>query len=169
MKQLRGFTVVELMVAVAIIGVLAKLVIPAFFSEGRKGKARSEVSAMFAELATKEQQYRLDQPSYLSAPACPLAPSINGQAATSCVTTGGPWQALRVMLPETNLYCSYTITAGAAGTTPAPPAPFNIPPDVHGMSWFYITATCDMDTTSTNSQYFIASWDSKIRAANEGG
>lgn len=169
MKQLRGFTVVELMVAVAIIGVLAKLVIPAFFSEGRKGKARSEVSAMFAELETKEQQYRLDQPSYLATAACPAAPSINGQAAASCVATGGPWQVLRVMLPETTLYCSYEITAGAAGTTPAPPAPFNIPPDVHGMSWYYIIATCDMDTTATNSQYFTASWDTKIRSVSEGG
>jgi type IV pilus assembly protein PilE len=169
MQQPRGFTLIELMIAVAVIGILAWIAIPAFFSESKRGKARSEVAAMFAELQTKESQYRLDNTSYLSAVACPAAPNINGQIASSCNAAGGPWRDLRVQLPESTLYCSYTITAGAAGTTPAPPSPFNIAPDVHGMSWYYITAECDMDASATNAQYFTCSWDTKILSAHEGG
>jgi prepilin-type N-terminal cleavage/methylation domain-containing protein len=169
MRSQRGFSIVELMIAVAIVGVLAKLALPMFFSESRKSKARSEVSAMFVELATKEQQYRLDNAGYLAAVACPSAPSPTGQSAASCTASGGPWFDMRVLLPDDPLYCSYEITAGDAGTTPSPPAPFAITPDVQGLSWYYIIATCNMDDSSTaTSAYFTSSWDTKVRSSNEG-
>ena len=168
MRQ-RGFTIVELMVAVAILGVLAKLVIPAFSTESRKGKARSEVSAMFAELQTKEQQYKLDHASFVEAAACPATPSTNPQDATGCIASGQPWADLRVILPETTLMCSYQIVAGDADSTPAPPAPFDSYTVTSGKSWFYLLATCDTDGDSTtNSTYFASSWDTRIRSANEG-
>jgi prepilin-type N-terminal cleavage/methylation domain-containing protein len=170
-KRHNGFTIVELMVTVAVIGILIRLVVPMFFTEGRKGKARSEVSSMFAEIATKEQQYRLDQPSYLGNNTyCPSAPSAKGQSMLSCIATGGEWSLLRIELPETEMFCAYLINAGDAGTTPAIPAPFStVAPDVHGMSWYYIIAKCDMDSDATgNSEYFTASWDTRIRSSNEG-
>lgn len=167
MRQ-RGFTIVELMVAVAILGVLAKLVLPAFTSESNKSKARSEVSAMFVEIATKEQQWKLDNASYLDAPACPAAPSQQPQDATGCVADGQPWHKMRVMLPETTLMCSYEVTVGNSDETPTPPSPFDQYTVSNSHAWYYIVATCDTDgDPSVNSTYFASSWDTRIRSANE--
>lgn len=156
------------MIAVAIIAILATVVLPHWLRDSRKAKARSEVSAMFSELATKEEQYLLDNPGYLPTAACPSAPASQGQDATGCATSSGPWVPLRVMLPETNLYCSYEITTGDSTATPAPPSPFTMTSNVP-QSWFYIVATCDMDGDSTtNSRYFRSSYDATIYPDLEG-
>ena len=166
-KTQAGFTVIELMVVVAIIGVLAKIALPAWTHESRKSRARSEVYAVLGELAAKEQQYKQDNTSYLAAAACPASPSSTGQSATSCTASGTSWNKLRVALPEQTLYCSYTITTGTSSQTPSPPSPFTMPAQATG--WYYIVASCDMDgSSSTNSSYFISSWDSKVKASKEG-
>ena len=155
------------MITVAIIGVLAKVAIPYFFGETRKSKAKSEVATMFAELGTKEEQYKIDNGVYKTAVACPASPITAGQDATPCVATGTPWNAMRVQLPKTNLYCSYAITSGLSTNTPAPPAPFTMAQPAVG--WYYIVATCDMDGSSTtNSTYFTSSYDLKMQTSNEG-
>jgi type IV pilus assembly protein PilE len=163
----RGFTMIEVMMTLAIIAVLAAVAIPNFLSESRKTSASSEVASVFAELSTKEEQYKIDQSVYLSAAACPAAPSSQPQDATSCTNAGQPWNALRISLPTTKLRCSYQVTAGATGTTPAPPAPFTMPAPAGG--WYFILATCDMDDVSTsNGRYFTNSIDPKIQTDKEG-
>jgi len=161
-----GFTILELMIVVVIVGILAAIVVPGWASETRKSKARSEISPMFAELANKEGQYKSDNGSYLTAAACPAAPSTTGQSATLCVGAGQPWNTMRVALPEQTLYCSYQITVGTSAQTPAPPAPYTMPTQSSG--WYYIVATCDMDGKAGNSTYFMSSWDSKIQSSSEG-
>lgn len=164
-----GFSIVELMIAVAVMGVLAKLVIPMFSTDSNKSKARAEVGAMFAELQTKEQQYKLDHADFVEAAACPATPTTQPQDATGCVASGQPWADLRVLLPETKLMCSYQIYAGDADSTPTPPSPFDSYTTTSNRAWFYIIATCDTDGDSTvNSTYYTSSWDTRIRAANEG-
>jgi prepilin-type N-terminal cleavage/methylation domain-containing protein len=163
-----GFTILELMIAVAVIAILATVVLPHWMRDSRKAKARSEVNAMFSELSTKEEQYALDNAGYLSTAACPSAPAQGGQDATGCVTSSGAWVPLRVQLPETSLYCSYEITAGDATMTPAPPAPFAMTGSVP-QSWFYIVATCDMDGDSTvNSRSFRSSYSASLTSDLEG-
>lgn len=161
-----GFTLIEIMICVVVIGVLARLALPMWTSESNKSKARSEVSPVLAELSNKELQYKSDNGSFLTAAACPATPKQTGQSATSCVSSGQPWANMRVALPEQTLYCSYAITAGTSAQTPSPPAPFTMPAQSSG--WYYIVATCDMDGKSGNSTYFISSWDSKIQANAEG-
>jgi Tfp pilus assembly protein PilE len=76
------------MFVVAIIAVLAALAIPAFTEESRKSKAKSEVVAFFAELAAKEEQYKIDKDVYLASAVCPAATSTTGQSITGCVASG---------------------------------------------------------------------------------
>ena len=161
-----GFTLIEVMACVAVLGILAKIVLPGFGSESRKTKARAETASVMAELSSKELRYKTDNGAYLTAAACPTAPATTGQSAASCTMTGQTWKTLGVALPQQKLYCSYEITSGTKTQTPAPPAPFTMPKQASG--WYYIVATCDMDGKTGNSTYFMSSWDSTVVATNEG-
>lgn len=162
-----GFTLLELMVVVVMIGILAAIAIPNFFSQSSKAKANSEVGTMFDELATREDQYAQENGEYLSTAACPATPTPNGTDATSCIVTGGAWKPLHARLPENDLRCSYVITAGTSTGTPSPPAPFTMVAPAG--NWYYIVATCDMDGKSAvNSTYFVSSVDRNIQANNDG-
>lgn len=59
----KGFTLVELMVAVVIIGILASIVVPSYQDYLRKGR-RAAAQAVLMDVAQKQQQYLLDARSY---------------------------------------------------------------------------------------------------------
>ncbi len=59
----KGFTLVELMVAVVIIGILASIVVPSYQDFLRKGR-RAAAQAVLMDVAQKQQQYLLDARSY---------------------------------------------------------------------------------------------------------
>ncbi|HUJ60111.1 MAG TPA: prepilin-type N-terminal cleavage/methylation domain-containing protein [Kofleriaceae bacterium] len=163
-----GFTIIELMIAVAVIAILATVALPMYMSETRRSKAKSEVGAVFAELGVRESQYKLENGFYLTAPACPAAPSSTGQSPASCLVAGQPWDILKVRLDLSSLYCSYDVETGfGAPASPAPTQGFviNAPPG----AWYWIMATCDMDGDGvTFSYYFTNSMDASIQIVNDG-
>ena len=167
MKALPGFTLLEVMITCAVLGVLAAIAVPQFAKESRRAKADTEIAPMFAELAVREEQYKVDTGRYLTAAACPASPLAQGQTATSCVASGQPWNTMGVQLPMSKLKCSYAITTGLGDTTVTNPSGFTfVSPTT---TWYYVIATCDMDgTTSTTSRYFTSSIDSSIQKQNEG-
>ena len=59
----RGFTLVELMVTVAIVAILAAIAYPSYLSQMKKSR-RSEAEQFLMDLAQREQQYLLDQRAY---------------------------------------------------------------------------------------------------------
>lgn len=67
-RRLPGFTLIELMIAVAIVSVLAAVAFPSYQSYIRKGK-RTAAQAALMDLASKQQTYLLDRRSYLAANA----------------------------------------------------------------------------------------------------
>jgi prepilin-type N-terminal cleavage/methylation domain-containing protein len=164
-----GFTLVEIMIVVALIGILAAVVVPSWIGESRKVRGDSEINAMFAEIATKQEQYKIDNGVYLSASTCPSAPSSAGvDFNATCVTSGSSWVSLRVSSPESKLRCTYAVTAGAAGTTLTPPSGFTIAHQPVG-AWYYIVGTCDLDGQSgTNATFYQSSTDTAIQKLNTG-
>jgi prepilin-type N-terminal cleavage/methylation domain-containing protein len=159
-----GFTLIEMMITVAVIAILALIVVPQFFKEGRKTKSASEIAPMFAELSIREEQYKVDNTGYLTTITCPATPSSQGNLASGC-TSQADWVSLKVAPSETKLFCSYTVTAGAGSGTNVAAFSWNSPTG----SWYYIVATCDMDGDSTkDSTYFTSSSDTAIQKLNEG-
>lgn len=63
MRKARGFTIVEIIIAVAIIGILMAIALPAYQEQMRKGR-RADAQAFLADVANKQQQYILDARTY---------------------------------------------------------------------------------------------------------
>lgn len=69
--QSKGFTLIELMIVVAIIGILASIALPAYSDYVKRGKAAEATSAL-ADGRIKMEQYFQDNRTYAGGP-CPAA------------------------------------------------------------------------------------------------
>jgi prepilin-type N-terminal cleavage/methylation domain-containing protein len=166
-----GFTLLEVMVVVVLIGILAAIALPSFASETRKSKGDSEVAAFFAELGVREEQYAVENGKYLSTGASesttfPATATPNGTAITTLPTT---WQTLKMRTPESTARCGYVVIAGlktdAAGAVATTSFGFTVP----AKNWFYMLAHCDLDGSSAvDSYYFSSSEDAKLQKLNYG-
>jgi len=65
MKDQKGFSIIELMIVVGIIGVLATMAVPKFQSFQAKAK-RAEVKTTLGHIFTLEEAYALDNNAYLA-------------------------------------------------------------------------------------------------------
>ena len=165
----RGFTLVELMIVVAVLAILAAIAIPSFFRESSKAKHQSEVTAMMGEIAVKLEQFKMESPTgrYIDAPKCPGSPTPAGaNFRTSCIVAASVWETLRINPPSTTTYCSYAVTTGTSADAPAPTG-FTMAQTA--TSWWFIIAECDMGNDGgTNATFMVSSIDSKQQKLNVG-
>ena len=113
LRNRKGFTLIELMIVVAIIGILAAIAIPNFLRFQLKSKT-SEGKVNLAAIRTGEESYLAEFGSYVSAAAAPTgAPTTTKQQwpvpAPGFQTIG--WG------PEGNVFFQYAITSGLNGYT----------------------------------------------------
>lgn len=171
MRQ-RGFTLIELMVTVAIIAVLAAVAIPQFTKTTRKSRA-AEVQAVFAELHQRQQEYHFANGSYFSTGSSEAAtfPATPGAKAQSIATLPATWVTLKVRPTYQNLYCGYVTIAGTAGDAAglgAKAGEFGLV-SAPNTDWYYLLAHCNLDgNTARDSYYFAWSGDPTVKKQNEG-
>jgi len=68
----KGFTLLEIMIVVAIIGILASIAMPAYTDYVKKGKA-AEATATLASLRVQMEQYFQDNRTYVGGPCAPTS------------------------------------------------------------------------------------------------
>lgn len=107
-----GFTLVEVMIVIAIIGILASIAIPSFLRYGLRTKS-AEVKSNLGAIRVVEEAIFSEYGNYLSAAAEPAA--IPGATAVSFNEATPDYAALG-WSPEGLVYFSYAIVASADGT-----------------------------------------------------
>ena len=85
LKQQRGFTLMEVMVTVAIVGILAAIAFPSYQDSLRKSRRTDAKNALTQAVANMERYYNQNN-TYLNATMCTSTPTI---CATLGTCTGG--------------------------------------------------------------------------------
>jgi type IV pilus assembly protein PilE len=180
-----GFTLIELMVTIAVISILAAIAIPSFFGETRKATASAEVQPMFNDLRVRIEQFLQERgtypPSIGESTLYPTTPSATPQALNPLPTA---WTDVKIRISgRDQVRCGYTWVTGApnddnavgpiakGSDTATPPVGFGFV--APATSWYYVLAKCDMDgindgTDATFSWYFSSSVDPTLKRLNEG-
>lgn len=101
MKASKGFTLIELMVVIAVIGILAAIAIPSFNEQVRKSR-RSEAIQTLSDLQLRQERWRSNHSTYGSLADLGGSPSLSyytvtvtnntatGYTLTATPNAGGP-------------------------------------------------------------------------------
>lgn len=115
MKQTKGFTLIELMITVAIVAILAAIALPSYQSHIRKAR-RVEAQAYLMDLAQRQQQYFTDNRSYATTiDAAGLNAAVPSSVSTY-YTLVLPIASGTIAVPGQTSPPAFTITATAIDT-----------------------------------------------------
>jgi prepilin-type N-terminal cleavage/methylation domain-containing protein len=112
MKQRKGFTLIELMIVIAIIIILAAIAIPNYLRMTDRAR-RSRVAGDFASLATAIEAYSVDWGTYPKLVANQFGKNIDGIAITSL--TGIELAGTGAAAPHVNIPGNTTLTGESGG------------------------------------------------------
>ena len=119
-RLFRGFTLIELMIVVAIIGILAAVAIPAFMDYMKKSK-KTEATLQLNKIAKNDKTYFITNAGYVTtAGANPLGATActgpNGHFATVNWSGLAGWKDLDFQIDEPNLF-GYDYTGALTSAT----------------------------------------------------
>jgi type IV pilus assembly protein PilA len=129
-----GFTLIELMIVVAIIGILAAIAIPNFLRFQLKAKS-SEGKTNLAAIRTAEQSYYSEFGVFVSASASPPNPPQNQKTNFTYVDPAGAGFDRLGWSPEGQVYFNYGVAIANSGYTAAAAA--DIDADTTYQQWGY--------------------------------
>lgn len=158
----RGFTLIEVTVVVALIGVLAAVALPTWASSTRKSKRETEVRSFMAELKLREDAHMSEKAGYLSTGTSetdtfPTTPSHTSEPLGALPDS---WVQLH-MRPPGEAACTYVVITGtpaaSTGTIATSLFAYVKPTD---RDWYYVLARCYDDDDDTH--FFSSSSDGAI-------
>jgi len=177
----KGFTLIELMIVVAILGILAAIAVPGYMQYVMRSKA-SEAIGMLAEIKARQEAYRADFGQYCNA-------SGTGPGFATIAADSGNWNpnadpraAPQVWLPNANGWAqlgarpatnavlfSYQTLAGPPGTDPTASGLDTNRGYTGTDYWFVSRAIGDMDGDNTNVTYESYSESATLYISNANG
>lgn len=169
-SRLSGFTLLELMITVAIIGILAAVAIPILSGYITQSKA-SETADVLHGIRLAEMRYESKYGRYSAdMPWAPQAPGgcINATVYwTNTLPAASPWYQLLGAIPDGPTYYSYRVTTNFStdgNILPGRVAPINQgtvwPANLGG--WFMAEAQGDIDCDGTTAHFFISSHNKNV-------
>jgi len=139
-KSDQGFTLIELMIVVAIIGILAAIAIPNFIRFQLKSKS-SEGKVNLAAIRTAEEGYMAEYGTYVSATASPAATAAQlGATKMTFANVDGAGAGFDQLgwSPEGKVYFQYEVVIDAANAAFAAAAAADIDSDNTNQGWAYV-------------------------------
>jgi type IV pilus assembly protein PilA len=135
-KSNKGFTLIELMIVVAIIGILAAIAIPNFLRFQLKSKS-AEGKVNIAAIRTAEESYNAEFGVYIQANQSPLVANIGAQKIVFTDTGTSPADFNQIgWAPEGNVFFAYGVNYLVASP-----------------SAYTISATANIDATGANQSW----------------
>lgn len=125
MKQHKGFTLIELMMVVAILGILASIVFPSYTQYVQRTKRAEGVTAL-TDYNSKLAHYYLDNNIYGNGTSCAIAAPTGLKYFTFSCTSTSPQSYLATVTGVGDIAdTSYTINQTDTKTTPTYPSRTN--------------------------------------------
>lgn len=121
MKTHNGFTLIELMIVVAIIGILAAIAVPAYTDHVTRGKVPDATLNLAAKRMQMEQYFQ-DNRTYVGASACSSDTTTSQYFDFSCTVQTATTYTLQAVGKGTMAGFTYTINEANAKATTAVPS-----------------------------------------------
>jgi type IV pilus assembly protein PilE len=116
LRSARGFTLIELMIAVAIVGILVKLAYPAYTQSVKKSR-RADAKTALLDLAQREERFMSTNNTYSQIAAPDLGynsgSTITTAAPMNVVTGSSAYYQLAVSLPTSTTFTATATPIGA--------------------------------------------------------
>ena len=167
-RQPTGFTLIELMIVVVIVGVLAAIAIPSFTAYIHRSRM-AEATTFLGEIKQRQEAYRAEFGQYADVSAdldtyTPAALPAGGEVVTFPLDADIPnWVQLGA-IPDGATHFQFSCIAGLPGE--AAPAAYNLP---NTDFWFVARAQGDLDGDGDTVQVEVLSHRATAWVSEAGG